>query len=243
MNHDSIVQFARDSSGRVVAAGTAHRDKAHTCVVCRQRVSLRRRRGHRPCFEHNSLECNGEKVASTAAKYLLKEQVEDELQVHGEIWWFTKCLGVKGSCGDRITHKQIFVVDRWDTVELGFQRGRHCVDVAVISRRRIVFAFQLLDTLSMPVRQRTPTLGVPWLMVSVKDVLAFRPRIPVNSPTPSSRCERCSEKVRMLSNCSSDRRKEEDVKFSAEARRVAGAWNKILEKAKRDSYKRSRWPK
>jgi hypothetical protein len=168
-----------------------------------------------------------------AAKRLLQEQVRQELEEHGGVVWHLRCAGLNGRCRDHATIPRRHVIQDWDTVELDVAHGSFRFDVAVTEQGRAVFGFELFFYPEVPDAKAEAT-DVPWLELLAEDVLAFRPRVPSQSPLVEERCEVCKDLVaRLAERQAADRaRAKVDETYRIEAKRVAGAWRAVLERAK-----------
>jgi hypothetical protein len=251
--------YALDEEGQVVTALTAPQHANYTCLACGRPLELRRRPGQRPHFRHlpgaqriSLRACPGETTMHLAAKRLLQEQVRQELEEHGSVVWHLRCAGVEGRCRDHATIPCRLPIEAWDAVELDVAHGSFCFDVAVTSQGRVVFAFELFFEAS---DAKAEASCVPWLKLLAEDVLRFRPRVPHRSPA-EERCEPCKDLAARLAErkaedkaraktlagdhkeCpygTSDGRRRctgVDKAYGAEARRVAGAWRAVLERAR-----------
>lgn len=231
-----LVPYALDTEGRVVAPLTAPQGVVYICLECGQRLTLRRRRGQRPHFTHlaHNPTCTGESAPHLAAKHLLREQLLAELEARGEVVWYLKRPGVVGRCRDHATLPRQFSVPAWDAVELEVPFESFRFDVAVIHRGRIVFGFEVCFRHEVP-EAKAAGLRVPWLELAAEDILAFRPRVPYRRPSAGERCGGCeSLAVRLAERSAGDEaRSKVNEEFLAEAKRVKGAWEAVLQRAKR----------
>ena len=232
---EAKLPYALDQQGQVVAALTAPQHADYTCLACGQQLALRRRRGQRPHFSHPpeaQKTCTGERAAQLAAKHLLKEQVQQELEAQSSVRWYLRCPGVNGRCQDHAILSQQHDLAAWDAVALEVSHGLFRFDVAVMYRGAVVFGFEVFFRHEVP-EDKPDALTVPWLALCAEDILAFCARVPYQPQAADVRCEMCEDLASRQAEREIQRHARERTggEFAAESKRVAGAWHAVLKRA------------
>lgn len=232
----SLLTLALDGEGQLVSALTAPRKSRYICLECGAALHVKRGHERAAHFAHDHDDpggCAGESVIHLAAKRLLRLQVQEEVDAHGEVRWVQHCPGAGSPCRMRTVLPQHHDVARAFEVREEVKHGRYRFDVAVICGGRVVFGFEVYYRHRVP-EAKAADLDVPWLELVAEDLLEFKPRVPYRSGVSEYRCPECDALVR-ASRQRQQREAARDAqttRYVAEVLQVQQTWADILKAAR-----------
>ena len=232
----STLTLALDATGHLVSALTAPKRAKYTCLECGGSLHVKRGAQRAAHFAHDHEDpagCTGESVTHLAAKRLLRQQLQTELEQDTQVRWMQHCPGAQGSCRMRSVLPQgREVYGTWEVRE-EMNHGRYRFDVAVVVAGQAVFGFEVYHRHLVP-EEKAADLNVPWLELPAEDILEFKPRVPFRGSHSEQLCLDCQAFLSALKErqARDAKRGEQTQKFIAEVNQVQETWASILEAAK-----------
>lgn len=232
----STLTLALDTESRLVSALTAPRKARYTCLECGGSLHVKRGPQRAAHFAHDHDDpttCTGESVTHLAAKRLLRQQLQAELEQDGLVKWMQHCRGVEGACRMRsVLPQEREVASGWEVRE-EVTYGRYRFDVAVVVSGQVVFGFEVYHRHLVP-DEKAADLDVPWLELVAEDILEFKPRVPYRGSHSEQHCIDCQAllKAKKEQQAREAKRGEQTKKYAAEVTQVQSVWKTILEAAK-----------
>lgn len=240
----STLILALNADGELVSALTAPKKARYTCLECRAGLHVKRGEQRAAHFAHDSEDptgCAGESVTHLAAKRLLRQQLQAELEQEGLVKWMQHCPGAHGGCRMRSVLPQGREVHGAWEVREEVTHGRYRFDVAVVVAEQAVFGFEVYHRHLVP-EEKAADLSMPWLELPAEDILEFKPRVPFRGSHSEQLCPDCQTLLKALKERQKRdaRRGEQTKKYVAEVTQVQEVWKDILSAArKQDEAQRS----
>lgn len=233
----STLTLALDADSNLVSALTAPKKAKYTCLECGGRLHVKRGGKKAAHFAHDSedpLGCTGESVTHLAAKRLLRQQLQSELERDGLVGWMQHCPGAEGTCRMRsVLPQSREVSDGWTVLE-EVTHGRYRFDVAVTVAGQVVFGFEVYHRHLVP-EEKAADLDVPWLELPAEDILEYKPRVPFRGSHSEQLCPDCQALNAAIQERKKRdaRRGEQTKKFVTEVLQVQNVWKDIIEAARK----------
>lgn len=233
----STLTLALDTEGRLVSALTAPKKAKYTCLECGGTLHVKRGEQKAAHFAHDHDDptgCTGESVTHLAAKRLLRQQLQAELEQTGLVKWMQHCPGVEGACRMRsVLPQEREVASGWEVRE-EVTHGRYRFDVAVVVSGQVVFGFEVYHRHLVP-DEKAADLNVPWLELVAEDILEFKPRVPYRGSHSEQHCPDCQALLVAIKErqARDAKRGEQTKKYAAEVSQVKNVWQDIVAAARK----------
>ena len=229
-------------TGLLVKAENASLKSQYRCLECERKLLIREGEKRRRHFSHpptSHAGCSGESLIHKAAKELLKEQVTQELNESGKIYFSQKCVGIeKMGCPKKQRIQRSREIKKWTEVLVEVTHGDFRLDVAIVYGLRPVYGFEVFHKHKVP-ETKADQLDIKWMELKAEDILNFQPRTPFGYETTEELCLDCENLKRSLTaRAPEDARRDEKSKaYNSKIHQCSQVWTTIINQARNLSHR------